>query len=161
MYLVSPGMSCQVQHMFCRLDDEPTSTIHVTIAPGQKKAFCEQTGRDALQEARACVLSCPGVLGAEVHNRAVRIVVQRLETWQNDHSHHLFLSLRRVSQTIQDRLAWWRRRATEPVVPSLQQMLLTRLGDGDFRLRSCVAHAGRHGAEATWEMLRLADEWSS
>lgn len=160
MFICSPGITYQVQHdLSWHVDGKIAAIIHITIAPRRKQQFSRETGRDALQEALDCVKCHPLVLQAEVRNRAVRIVVRRLDPLQVNSSHELFETLRALQQRVQDRFSWWHQRLTDPVVPSLQHMVLERLQDQDFKLRVCINHAARHGAEATWDMLRLAEEW--
>lgn len=132
------------------------------IAPTMKKTYGTRTGRDLLKDAlEALVNDVPEVRDPHITRGTIRFGfvgpsrVQhrdpRLYDAKRDFS-------RKIAAVLRTRGAAWHE-ICKPV-EGLQGVLLDLLRDPEYKFRSFVHFASRHGAEEAFRVRGLMDAWS-
>ncbi len=138
---------------------------HITAPPVFKQQYLQSTGRCLLTDILRTVEVVPEVLRCDIGNRAVRMCVKRLrrDDPQLHIEQHRIMSV--ITALLVKNSGVWKDACTpkppQTGCPSLQQMLVERLKDDEFKLSSCIHHASKRGAVDTWDSLRLLGNWAA
>ena len=147
-----------LQHSAYLVGGSPASAYTITAKPSLKQAYRERTGKDLLEVVQQAVLVLPVVLHTFIQNRAVHVMARCKHKTEPGYHTDIYETTESIDKLLRRE---WLKPKPEPVgCPTLQVFMLNKLQDPEYKLESCLYHAKAHGADLTFDVLRLLNDWS-